>query len=231
MSNRLTQSLSEKHVPQMAIIVYAGNANSVYLEQRDIKEGKMGAGRPLSKKCLTGIIQTLAEDSEELTTGYHGIIPKNLLFADTTTGRLKLVWYNPPQKRMMFFTKELGIPDGKILVPGIVYVMCNEHLGVYAFKGRVPKEDLYQAPFFNVNNHSVCLGTAKAKKPTNMTYSEAMAYWETLFWKSEFSHLYGANPVDGNLAVITKNCIVERTPFPTDVLLPSQTKLSKLLVR
>lgn len=231
MSNGLTQSLSERHEPKMAIIVYSGNGNSVYLEQRDINKGKMGAGRPLSKKCLTEIMRTLAEDSKELTIGYHGEIPKNLLFADTTTGRLKLVWYNPPRKRKMYFVNDLGIPNGEVKMPGIVYEMCNERLKVFAFKGRVPKDELYQAPFFNVNNHDVCLGSAKAKKPTNMTYAEAIKYWETLFWNSEFSHLYGANPIEGNLAVITKKCIEDKQPFPIEVLIPSNTKLSSILAR
>lgn len=228
MSNTLTQSMSNRHEPKMAIIVYSGTNNSVYLEQRDIMSGKMGAGRPLSKKCLTEIIKAIAEDSEDLTIGYHGAIPKNLLYADTTTGRTKLVWYNPPRKRKMYFVESLGIPNGELVMPGIIYEMNNDHLNVYAFKGRVPKGDLYNGPFFNISGNSVCLGNAKAKKPRNMTYVETMEYWETLFWKSEFSHL-SANPIKGNLAVITKKCITEKLPFPLDVLIPDKTKLSDLL--
>lgn len=220
--------MSSRHEPKMAVIVYLGNNNSVYLEQRDITLGKMGAGRPLSKKCLTEIINAIAEDSEDLTIGYHGAIPKNLLYADTTTGRTRLVWYNPPRKRRLYFVKSLGIPNGEIAMPGIIYVMNNDRLSVYSFKGRVPKGDLYNGPFFNVSEHSVCLGNAKTKKPRKMTYVEAMEYWETLFWKSEFSHL-GVNPIKGNLAVITKKCITEKLPFPVDVLIPSKTKLLDLL--
>lgn len=228
--NNLTTTLNNVFSPQMAIIVYSGSDNSgVYLEQRDIVEGKMCAGRPLSKKCITDIIKTIAEDSDNIAIGYHGIIPENLLYADTTTGKFRLVWYNPPQKRKMYFIKELGIPDGEVLMPGILYSVSDNQLYVYAFKGKTPKDKLFQAPFFNVNNHSVCLGSAKAKKPVNLTYIEAMEYWETMFWTSEFSHLYGDNPIDGNLAVVTKNCIKKDEPFPTKLLKLSKIRLKDIL--
>ncbi len=111
----------------------------------------------------------------------------------------------------------------------MIYSVTDRSLNVYVFKGKTPKDVLYHAPFFNVNAHSVCLGTAKAKKPGNLTYQEAIEYWETMFWSSEFSHLYGDNPVEGNLATITKNCIKKGEPFPTKVLKQSRVKLKDIL--
>lgn len=213
----------------MAIIVYSCEGQNTYLERRNIVDGKMGAGTPLTKKCVAEIFKAIAEDSEDLTTGFHGIIPKNLLYADTTTGRTKLVWYNPPMKRKMYFIGNLGIPDGEMIVPGIIYEAAESHLKVYCFKGKTPRGVLFHAPFFNVSGHSVCLGTAKAQKPKNLTYIEAMEYWEKMFWNSEFSHIYGSNPIDGNLAVITKTCIENGEPFPVDVLIKSNVKLKDLL--
>lgn len=229
MSNQLTQKLEDTYEPMMAIIVYASQGSAPYLEQRNITDGKMGAGRPLTKKCVTDIFRTIVEDSEDLSEGYHGIIPRNLLYADTTTGRTRLIWYNPPMKRKMYFVGSLGIPEGEIVMPGVLYEANDNTLKVYCFKGKVPKDTLWQAPFFNVNNHAVCLGTAKAKRPKSLTYIEAMEYWETMFWNSEFSHLYGGNPINGNLALITKSCIQNGDPFPTSVLIKSKTKLKDLL--
>lgn len=213
----------------MAIIVYSSANSAPYLERRDIKDGKMGAGKPLTKKCVTEIFRAIVEDSEDLSEGYHGIIPRNLLYADTTTGRTRLIWYNPPMKRKMYFVGSLGIPEGEIVMPGIVYEANDNTLKVYCFKGKMPKDSLCHAPFFNVNNHAVCLGTAKAKRPKSLTYIEAMEYWETMFWDSEFSHIYGGNPINGNLAMITKSCIQNGDPFPTSVLIKSKTKLKDLL--
>ena len=229
--NKLTESVEAMVTPKMAIIVYEGERdyNGVYLEQREIKNGKMGSGRPLSKKCISEIICAIAEDSDELEIGLHGIIPKTLLFADYSSGRNKLVWYNPPMKHKMYFTNYLGIPDGEMWLPGIVYSVVDNKLSVYAFKGKTPKDDLYWGPFFNVTGSNVCLGSAKTRKPKNQTYEEEMAYWEELFWNSEFSHLGSANPIDGNLVVITKDCILNKTHFPMDVLIKADKKLKELL--
>lgn len=216
--NQLTERLSESVSPQMAIIVYSNNGKDIYLEQRDIENGRMCEGRPLTKKCITEIIQALAEDSKDIEIGYHGVIPKTLLYADTTTGSKKLVWYNPPQERMMYFTQNMGIPDGKVKLPGVVFIVDNGKMKCYAFKGKSPKDALYLAPFFNVSSEYVCLGSAKTQKPRNLTFQEEIDYWEKLFWGSEFSHMLGNNPIDGNLATITKNCIKTGEPFPTKVL-------------
>lgn len=229
MSNQLTRTLEEVYEPKMAVIVYSSHDSGLYLEQRNITEGKMSAGIPLTKKCVTDIFRAIVEDSEDLSEGYHGIIPKNLLFADSTTGRTSLIWYNPPMKRRMYFTKALGIPEGDIEVPGIIYEANENKLKVYCFKGKVPKDILYHAPFFNVNSHAVCLGSAKAKRPKSLTYVEAIEYWESMFWNSEFSHIYGGNPIKGNLAVITKTCIEKGEPFPHSTLMKSNIKLKDLL--
>lgn len=230
-SNKLTEMLEETVCPQMAIIVYSGRKDSrnIYLEQRPIKNGKMGAGRPLSKKCISEIICALAEDTDEIEIGFHGVIPRTLLFSDISSGRKKLVWYNPPRKHRMCFTKSLGLPDGEMSLPGIVYEVNNNSLNVYAFKGKTPKKDLYIAPFFNISGGLVCLGNANAKKPKNQTYEEEIAYWEKMFWESEFSHLGSDNPVEGNLSTITKECIVNGTPFPMNVLKKANKNLKELL--
>ncbi len=229
--NSLTEKLASTYNPKMAIIVYeAEQDQSVYLEQRDIAGGKMGAGRPLSKACITDVIRTLAEDDENIDKGFHGIIPGNLLYADTTTGHTKLVWYNPPQKRTAYLVEALGIPDGDLWVPGIVYMAENNALSVFAFKGKTPKNRLYRAPFFNIyDGGKVCLGTAKAKKPSQQTYIEAIEYWEKLFWTSEFSHIIGENPIHGNLAVITKKCIETGSQIPSDKLKPVNTTIKDLM--
>lgn len=230
--NNLTERMSATYCPKMALIVYQeeDGGSSTYIEQRDIVAGRMGAGRPLSRKCITEVITALAEDNEEIEKGFHGIIPKTLIYADTTTGRTKLVWYNPPQERNMFFVEALGIPEGRIMLPGVLYVAENNVLSVFAFKGKCPNNRLYNAPFFNIyQNGRVCLGNAKVKKPSRQTYIEAIEYWEKLFWSSEFSHLIGGSPINGNLAVITKQCIESGEPFPINALMLSKFTVKDIL--
>ena len=100
---------------------------------------------------------------------------------------------------------------------------------LYAFKGKRPTDKLYQPPFMNKGSNSGCLGNAKVKKPEDRTFDNIIAYWEKMYWNSEFSHILGGNPIKGNLAVLTKELIETGKPFPTDVLVPLKLKLSTLL--
>lgn len=229
--NDLTKKLSDSLHPFMAIIAYkAEQSEDYYIEQRRInRNGKMSSGAPLKEKTICQLMKTVAVNSEELDAGLCGIIPPNLLYCDTRIGNTKLVWYRPPEVRNVCFAKQVGIPDGQMHVPGLVYVVRGDRLAVYAFKGRRPKSKLYHAPFMNVDEKYVCLGSAKSKKPENPTFSDMISYWEGLFWQSEFSHILGSNPIDGNLASITKTCIETGCEFPTECLISVNIKLKDLL--
>lgn len=229
--NKLTKLMNDCYKPKMAVIVYecSDSKLGVYLERRNIINGRMSSGTPLTKKCIVDIMNAIAVDNENFDYGIHGNIPSNLLYADTTPGRTKLVWYNPPQNKKMYFTPTLGIPDGVMNVPGLVYIAQDKKLTVYAFKGSKPKGRLYKAPFMNVSESGVCLGNSKVELPAQSTFDNLICYWEKMFWLSEFSHILGENPVKGNLAVITKNLIESGEKFPTDILIQSNMTLKSIL--
>jgi PRTRC genetic system protein B len=229
--NKLTRMMSESYTPKLAIVVYecSDPAKGTYLERRDIRNGAMGAGTPLTKKCLTDIMAAIALDNDSTDFGIHGPLPENLLYADCTPGKMRLVWYNPPRQRQVYFSKDIGIEDGTMYVPGLLYVASEGSLKMYAFKGSKPKARLFRAPFMNVSDKSVCLGNAKVQKPSEITFSNLIAYWEEMFWRSEFSHILGENPVRGNLATLTKRLIKSGEKFPNDVLLPVSVTLKSFL--
>lgn len=229
--NRLTKMMSQTYTPKMAVIVYecSDTENGIYLERRDIRKGVMGAGSPLTKKCIIDIMNAIAIDSENSDYGIHGVIPPNLLYSDCTPGKIKLVWFNPPRKRNVFFSADLGIPEGSMNVPGLLYIAYDGRLSMYAFKGNRPKGKLYHAPFMNVDSKFVCLGNAKVPKPADCTYSNLISYWEEMFWRSEFSHILGDNPIEGNLSSLTKHLIESGEKFPNEVLKPVNITLKDLL--
>lgn len=229
--NDLTKKLSDTLYPFMAIIAYkAGQSEEYYLEQRKIdSNGRMSAGSPLKEKTIGKIMNSIAMNSDDFESGISGVIPFNLIYCDTRIGNTRLVWYRPPEERNVFFTKDTGISDGKMHVPGLLYVVRDDKLSLYAFKGRKPKQKLYLAPFMNVDENHVCLGNSKLKKPIVPTYMNMMAYWEGMFWQSEFSHILGVNPIDGNLSSITKDCIETGCEFPTKLLIPIKLTLNDLL--
>ena len=212
--------------PQMAIIVNSMGYSEYYLERRDIVDGKMTAAVPLTRECLTDIVNTLSSDEKDII---HGSIPANMIYADSRRGFEKYIWFNPPERRKLYFHSSLNIPNGEMLVPGLLYVVIEGTLSIYAFKGRKPKNKLFRAPFFNTyTNGSVCLGNAKAKKASELTYASIIQYWEDMFWKSEFvSTLF--NPIEGNLSTLTRQLIKSGEKFPESKLLPVETTLKRLL--
>ena len=205
-SYKLKAMLEQQQVPKMALVVYQNDkSQSIYIESHRIsKQGRMLAGKPLTQKCIAELVESF---SVEQATMPHGKIPPNMLYCDTRKGHERYVWYNPPQKRMMFFSQSLNIANGEYHLPGIIYDTNGERLDVYAFKTTKPKADtpLYKVPLFNVTNESVCLGNPKIDFPDNPTFEKFLLYWEKKFWHTEFTHLGGSrSPTKNNLVVVTK---------------------------
>ena len=179
------------------------------------------------------------EFMNELVRGYseshsvtpYGRIPSNLLWFDPRKGSEKYIWYNPPQKRMMFFHDILKIESAEYNLPGVIYEAGENRLNVYAYTDveLTDNSDLFAAPFFNVTGASVCLGSAKIEKPKDLTYTNLLEYWEKRFWLTEFSHLGGGgNPTKSNLVLVTK--AAKDKPFDLDELQPlKKLKLKDIL--
>lgn len=230
--------LKSKLQPTDAIIFYkptmkAGDKEGAFVEHRTIEDGKLGAGEPLEVDTLAKMLRTVSKYVARNTAlvTLHGVIPPNLLYSSTSMDKHKLVWYRKPEKRMMYFKKSLGIPDGEIEIPGIVYMAEGRKLSVYAFKGSKPKDVLYMAPFFNIyNDGGVCLGSAKVQKPKEHTFENWIDYWEKMFWMSEFAAIIASNPVKRNLALVTKHCIENGKPFPSSELIKSSKTLKSLML-
>ena len=131
-----------------------------------VRDGKMGAAVPVSHEFMNTLVENY---SVEMNGMPYGQIPPGLLWCDTRRGHEKYVWYNPPGRRRMYFTKGLNIENGECNLPGIIYVVERGGLNVFAFKGEGPGMDdrLCKAPYFNVNatSGSVCLGNASLQIP------------------------------------------------------------------
>ena len=233
--SKLVDILTSRLVPTDALVFYksegdVGSAGSL-VEHRRIRQGAMCEGSPVSVETLGKLLRKVGKESNgtQNFATMHGVIPPGLLYASSDFDTYRLVWYRKPEKRHLFFSSGTEMPDGEMVVPGMVYSTNGVRLRVYCFKGRKPKDVLYNAPFFNVGGGSVCLGNGKIPKPTLNTFEKWMKYWEDLFWKTEFSHILGNNPIRDNLALITKDCILNGKPFPTDVLVRNKTRLKDLL--
>lgn len=231
--NELTKKLHEIMIPKAALIAYEYQENNytnsrTYLELRPIDEaGKMGAGIPVTYEFINSLAESYSDERQSVP---HGKLPPNMLWCDTRRGNEKYIWYNPPGKRQMFFSANLNIPDGIFHVPGVIYIVENEKLIVFSYKGEKPDEKtpLFLAPFFNVTNGHVCLGSSALEKPEKMSFVALQEYWEKRFWLSEFSHLGGRNnPTYSNLVAVTEQA--REQPFNNDELKPLDKQLKDIL--
>jgi PRTRC genetic system protein B len=205
-TNELTRKLRTLLHPKAALIAYTSDEdNSFFLEIREIdEEGNMGEGRPVTVEFMNELVRGY---SERHSTTPYGKMPTNLLWCDLRKGSERYIWYNPPQKRMMFFMRSLQIENAEYNLPGVIYEAGEHGMNIYAYKDKELKTDstLYAAPFFNVTGASVCLGAAKIDRPKDLTYANLQEYWEKKFWLTEFSHLGGnGNPTKSNLVLVTK---------------------------
>lgn len=217
--------------PKAALIAYASKeGRPFFLEVRDINDnGTMGEGRPVTVEFMNELVRGY---SEHHSSTPHGKIPSNMLWCDPRKGCEKYIWYNPPQKRMMFFKENLKIKNAEYNLPGIIYETRGDGLNIYACKDKVltDKTELYAAPFFNVTGSSVCLGSAGIDKPKDLTYEKLLAYWEKKFWLTEFSHLGGeGNPTKSNLVLVTK--AAKDKPFDLEELKPLRNLKLKDILR
>lgn len=228
--------LSSHYNPSAMLVVYKNGNDHTYLEVRPIdKKGVPGAAKPVSQGFVSDMLQHFSS-SVALTP--HGPVPSNMLYADTRPGQERYIWWEGPKNRMQYFTKSLGLEDGMYPMPGVIYCVNGSSLHVYAFAGRKPGRNatLLEGPFFNVSRGSVCLGSAKTDKPSDLTWEALQQYWQKLFWGSVNVHL-GTNPIreskdipgGGNLVLVLKDCL-GKDSFDTNILKPIRgLTLSNLL--
>ena len=238
MASNITQQLNNVYRPVAGLFVYkdnsggySGGANAAYyLETRPVKnDGTLGPARPVSREFITQLVMAFRAEGEKIP---HGVMPSNMLFADSRLGLEHYVWYTPPGPRMLYFSNDkIPVENREYNMPGCVYCVYGNRLYVYAFKGKKPSPStkLLYGPFYNYYaDGAICLGSAKTKFPDVITWKSIMDYWETLFWKSENSHMM-KNPMKENLNLNIAIKNAAEKPFDTDGLLETGFTIAKLL--
>lgn len=225
----MEEIIKEDIVPKQAVIVYEGNGE-YYLETRRIsKSGKMLEGTPLEKKTLSKIIKSV--DTKELNrVQSSGFLPINLLLFKEVAFELELIWYLKSSKHHLVFSKSLGIDDGVMHLPTLIFKLKHDGLNVYAVKTDKPNENtkLYQAPFHNTSGSgSICMGSSRVKESNEV--SRIMKNNEDGFFMSKFTHFSGNSPIKGNLNTFMQKQIQKKLKFDNSVLISSGKKIGDLL--
>lgn len=203
MLNVNASATSKSMALKKAILVYSGGPDNPYgyseaektaMTHATVNDIDMSSGVPM---LMAGRLMTQS-DLNELVKGLSQsqalAVPA---WIDTTMlamGAGRMIWYTPACQRAMFFkassfTKNTFEAQGQLPTPGLVWLVMQGALYVYAYKGsgRPDKETkLYQAPFFNVwSQGKVCTGNAAMPVGDNAAIPHM---WVDAFFGSNFTH-------------------------------------------
>lgn len=234
----VTGTFGHLYLPVKALLLLqrtGGEPQDFYVESYDMDaEGYPVNGHPLSVTEASRLARAL-QVSKRKAQGFltpKGLMPANVLTLSSGSSGFAL-WYTPPQSVPLLFTESLGIPSGEARLPALVWKAGKSSLQVFAATGTDFKEDtpLHHAPFFNVYpDGRVCMGTVNIRIPLNCGLEQFMTLWQSYFFGSYFSHLFGGHqPVRGNIIQLWQHLNRTGEPFPDDQLIPNQMTLKNLL--
>ena len=236
----ITENIGTLYHPRTALVFYEAkgmNAGTyTYVEYFDMdRHGNPINAHPLTVREAQHLSKALDTRNEagKAFLKPMGILPTNILYTDPSGSGL-VIWFTKATRRHLFFVEGLGIPNGIVHVPALLWVASKEKLFIYALKssGRpTANTPLYHAPFFNVySNGNVCLGTVDASIKKFASLEEFTASWEGYFFNSYFSHLMqNHNPVQGNCVSLWKKLRKTGEPFPKEVLKKTEKKIKNIL--
>lgn len=174
-----------------AVLIYKSKSSGqAYASVHDVQEitGKpvIRPGVPLTEEGYLSLVGSLKPEDKPVVQW----MDKSIL----AKGMDRVVWWKPPGTQPLFFKMSPAVEGtftGHALcaLPGLVFMVMNKRLFVYAFKGDqrpTPETQLHQAPFFNVwAKGEVCSGNAiKPEEANRLNPVE----WEKFFFGSNFTH-------------------------------------------
>ena len=222
--------------PVQGIIVYK-DSNNYYLETHDILESKGNfhwqEGKPLVKSDLKEIATSIGEQTFTPLT-IDGIIPESVLYLKQNYSQTTIMWFQPPMRRKLYFSKQLKLENNAYNLPGLIFLVHDKDLYVFAYKGKSkPTNDtvVFKAPFYNMyEDGSVCMGNTKDVMPKTELIVE-IARWDRRFFNSRFDHFIDEEVIKKgtNLQLTLKSACNKL--FDESLLIPSKYKNLKTLIQ
>lgn len=197
-----------------AILFYEGGNvcyASVHKVMKVEHKAVIGAGTALSIGELEESLSKLGKSVSE------GFIPDNLIYSSS----VNKIWWRKPGKETIFIRNEGAEHAFTVSHPGLVFALIGNSIRVFAVLGnKKPTADteLYHAPYFNINSSGM-LCTGNAKLPDSIQ-SSAFGEWESMFFKSYFTHHSRPNVIKSKLSFVEfwKWLSETNKPFPESAL-------------
>ncbi|MEE1897029.1 PRTRC system protein B [Flavobacterium rakeshii] len=229
----------ELYHPKAALVVFTATSSSIppYIEYYDMDENGCPVNpHPLTVREAQGLAKALdtREQAGKAFLRPEGILPENVLHLDPSDNG-SVVWYTEPQRQKLYFAESLGLDNGTVALPALLWKATKKGLHLFAIKGKTkPKAEtpLYHAPFFNLyQKGNVCMGNVNVAIKSDASLEEFITAWQGYFFGSYFSHhINEHNPVAVNLFNLYRELMADPAkPFPTDTLRTTPLILKDLL--
>lgn len=226
------------YTPAAALVVFTAKASDTpYIEYYEMDESGCPVNpHPLSVREAQNLAKAL-DTREQATKAFlrpEGVLPVNVLHLDPSDNG-SVVWYTKPKRQYLYFADSLGLENGKVALPALVWKATKKELQLFALNGKSkPKADtpLFHAPFFNLyQKGNVCMGNVNVAIKSAATLEEFITAWQGYFFGSYFSHhINQHNPVGVNLFNLYKELMADpKKPFPNDALITTPLTLKNLL--
>lgn len=224
--------------PAAALVLFKpeqGNGD-LYIEYYDMDENGCPVNpRPLTVAQANRLAKALntKEQAAKAFLKPKGILPACVLHINPAEDG-SVVWYTRPAARKLYFSEGVGLQNGTVCLPALLWRASRKQLFLYALKGKSKPSlstPLWHAPFMNVyHNGNVCMGSVDVRIGKAAALEAFITAWEGYFFGSYFSHLIGHNPISGNLISLYGQLIETGAAFPVGELLPCNKTLKDLLL-
>ena len=216
-----------------AVLVYRGGGDGAFASLHQVKQAENGIPYLTPGEALTtAFLRTLAQGLGAQVK--PEILPDNVL---ARTPDL-LVWWSPPQKRIMFFggtDQEARKLNGLVFPhPALIFKVAGKDLFVRAMATvSRPEADtpLKTAPYWNTDRlGQVCAGSMRVPESSD---TASMPAWQDAYFQSQFTHAAGAvrltSHPEGFIGLWTG--LVGRKRFPAQYLTDAGETLQEFVAR
>jgi PRTRC genetic system protein B len=178
--------------PSEAVVIYRAGGGGAFASLHRVKQADDGVPYLAPGESLTtAFVRTLAQGLGAQVE--PEILPDNVL---ARTPDL-LVWWSPPQRRVMFFggtDQEARKLNGLVFPhPTLVFKLVGKDLFVRAMATTSrpgPETPLKTAPYWNTDSRGlVCAGSMRVPESSGIA---SIPEWQDAYFQSEFTYAAGA---------------------------------------
>ena len=171
--------LTKSQTPKAVITVFTDGDVSY---RPFISDGVLGASKPLFDDTINEIFGHLNGSFKVKT--FSGMLPKEVMFLDPSTDRIS--WKVPAGVFKMKHSANKR--PFKYHYPNLIFRLEKSILSVGAVQSYRKNAVVYRAPFPNIYENSVCMGTATIKVNMLDFWEDAIFEAMLKFFESEFTH-------------------------------------------